>query len=136
MAILAKGSKLAPGDGASPESFSQVLQSQEITLPNPERATIENTNHNTSEETRTYTKGLKEPGDASFLYEFNPGDSIHVLIQTLFDSGDVNNWESSIPTSPVDTEIFPAIVTSNEIVTEIDGIIMKRCSIKVTGPNA
>ena len=136
MPKLAKGSKLAPGDGASPEVFGQVLGSQEITLPNPERATIENTNHDTSEETRTYTKGLKEPGDASFLYEYDEDDTVHALIQTLFDSGDTNNWESSIPTTVPETEIFPAIVTGVETVTEIDGIITKRCTIKVAGPNA
>lgn len=136
MPTLAKGSKLAPGDDASPEVFAQVLGSQEITLPNPERATIENTNHDTSEETRTYTKGLKEPGDASFLYEYDKSDAVHLLIQTYSDTGDTHNWESSVPVSPVDTEIFPAIVVGNETVTEIDGVVTKRCSIKVAGPNA
>jgi len=136
MPRLAKGSKLAPGDDASPEVFGQVLGSQEISLPNPERATIENTNHDTTEETRTYTKGLKEPGDASFLYEYDKSDSIHQLIETYFGTGDTHNWQSSVPTSPVDTEIFPAIVVGVETVTEIDGIVTKRCSIKIAGPNA
>ena len=136
MPTLAKGSKLAPGDDASPEVFGQVLGSQEVVLPNRERATIENTNHDTTDDTRTHTKGLIEPGDASFLYEYDKDDSIHQLIQTYFESGDTHNWQSSMPTSPAETDIFPAIVTGNERVTEVDGIIMKRCSVKVAGPNA
>ena len=136
MPVLAKGSKLAPGDDASPEVFGQVLGAQEITLPNPENATIENTNHNTTARSRTHTVGLVEPGDASFLYEYDPDDLIHQLIATYFGTGATHNWQSSIPTSPAETEIFPAIVVSNEPVTEIDGIVTKRCSIKVAGPNA
>ena len=112
MPTLAKGSKLAPGDDASPEVFDQVLGSQEITLPNPERATIENTNHDTSAESRTYTKGLIEPGDASFLYEYDETDAIHILIGTYFGTGATHNWQSSIPTSPAETEIFSSRISS------------------------
>lgn len=136
MPTLAKGSKLAPGDDASPEVFAQVLGSQEITLPNSENETIENTNHNTTARSRTHTVGLNEPGDASFLYEYDKSDAVHLLIQSYKDSGATHNWQSSVPVSPVDTEIFPAIVTGLETVTEIDGIVTKRCTIKVAGPNA
>ena len=130
---LAKGTQIAAGDAASPEAFTQVLGVTEVSLPNPETEDIETTDHDTTDATKEYVPGLIEPGDLSFLFKDDPDESSQTIIETSRAARSILNWQTTIPTTTPQVDVFPAYVKSVEVVTEINGIVMKRATLKVAG---
>lgn len=133
MAVLAKGSKLSTGDGASPEGFTQITGVVEINVPNPEVGDLDTTDHDTTNKTKTYEPGLTEPGDMSVMYKYDPTDAEQIALETARDAGTVGNYQTEVPTSPVDQQTFSAYVKSVEPATPIDGHYTKRATLKVAG---
>ena len=133
MAVLAKGTKLSVGDAASPEVFTQITDVVEIVVPNPEVADLETTDHDTTAITREYEPGLIEGGDLSIMYKFDPANTQQVALETDRDAGNVKNYQTEVPTSPVDQQTFSAYVKSVEPATPIDGHYTKRATLKVAG---
>lgn len=133
MTVLAKGTKLSVGDAASPEVFTQITGVVEINVPNPEVADLEETDHDTAARTRTYGPGLIEPGDISIMYKFDPANTQQVQLETDRDAGTARNYQTEVPTSPVDQQTFSAYVKTVEPATPIDGHYTKRATLKVAG---
>ena len=133
MSILAKGTSISVGDAASPEVFTEITEAAEINPANPETDDIENTTHNTTDAHRTYQPGLIEPGDMSFLLHFDPANTQHVALETDRAARTTKNYKVSVPTSPADTQVFPAYPKSVERITPIDNLYDRRVTLKVSG---
>lgn len=133
MTVLAKGTKLSVGDGASPEVFTPITGVVEINVPNPDVADLETTDHDTTNRSKTYQPGLIEPGDISIMYKYDPANSEQVQLETDRDAGTVTNYQTEVPTSPADIQTFSAYVKSVEPATPIDGLFTKRATLKVAG---
>ena len=133
MATLAKGTKLSVGDAASPEVFTQITDVIEIVVPNPEVADLETTDHDTAARAREYEPGLIEGGDLSIMYKYDPANTQQAALETDRDAGTAKNYQTEVPTSPVDQQTFSAYVKSVEPATPIDGHYTKRATLKVAG---
>ncbi len=131
--VLAKGTKIKVGDAASPEVFTTITGVMEVNVPNPTVDSKETTDHDSTARSRTYEAGLIEPGDLSFLYKYDKDNTQHTALETDRDAGTAKNYQTELQTSPVEVNIFSAFVTSVEPETEIDGFIMKRANLKLSG---
>ena len=133
MTILAKGTSISVGDAASPEVFTPITGITEINVPNPEAAEIETTDHDTTNKSREYIAGLNEPGSISFVYRVDESDALQAALKTDLIAGTIQNYQTSIPTSPAETDTFAAFVTSDEPATPVDNLYTRRATLKLTG---
>ena len=130
---LAKGTKLNVSDGGSPISYDQLLGVTEIQVPSPETADLKTTNHDDTSKSETYEPGLLEPGDMSVLYFDDPANAQQAQLVSDQAAGTTRLYQTEIPTSPADTKGFSAYVKKIEPATPVDGLAMKRATLKVTG---
>lgn len=133
MAKLAKGTSISVGDAASPEVFTPITGVTEVNVPNPEMGTEETTDHDTTDRSREHQGTLVEPGNISFMFKVDESDALQAALKTDLPLGTIKNYQTSIPTSPAEVDVFAALVVGNEAATPVDGIYTRRVTLKLTG---
>ncbi|HEU4986864.1 MAG TPA: phage tail tube protein [Rhizobiaceae bacterium] len=132
-AAIGYGSKLAIGDGAVPEVFSDVAEVTSITPPSDSIDVIDATHMQSPNKTREFIEGLIDPGECSFDINFVPGGAADTAIQALKGTG-VHNFR--ITFAPGDagsvTWDFAGILTGYEPDVPVDDKMTATVTIKVT----
>lgn len=108
-AVHARGTKLAYGDGASPELFTTVAEQLSVTFPEQTRGEIEVTNHDSTVGQKEFIADDLDQGTAQCEVNFLNHAS-HTAVQTKADSGVVGNWKLTFSNGWV--WVFPAYVQS------------------------
>ena len=110
VAVLAQGTLVRYGDGASPEVFTTVQDVGDIDGPNESSDEIDVTSHSSANAVREFIAGLRDAGEVSFPINLNYNNATHLQLKADKDSGVVRNWQIVIPTSPTTTLAFTAYV--------------------------
>jgi hypothetical protein len=79
-ATIGYGATFWLGDGASPEVFTEIAEVFDITPPNEATDTVETTHMKSPNRNKEFTKGLTDPGEASFEMNFLPGSASEAKI--------------------------------------------------------
>lgn len=72
----AHGTKLARGDGASPEVFTAIANLTSIDLSSSTDM-LDVSNHDTANNSREFIPGYHDPGSVSFSGHYDPADATH-----------------------------------------------------------
>lgn len=132
MAIKGYGATFGRGDGASPESFTDIAQVINIIPPQLSRETIDTTHLESADGYNEYIPGMREGGEVTFTLGYEKNGTGQSDIRGDFDSDANVNYKVTYPNGATweftgfVTGLSPSEVANNERVTE-------SVTIKVTG---
>lgn len=112
------GALLAVGDGASPETFTNVAEVTNVKLPSQDRGQVEFTHHESPNEHRELKAGLRTSGPCQFTINYIPDNATHQNVSggLLFFAEEsflaaIHNWQITLPDSPNTLWTFPAFLS-------------------------
>ena len=138
-AILATGTLIYVGNGASPETFTAIAEVKSISGPNLSRNVIDVTTHNSTLGWEESLAGLKRSGEITFDINFIPGNATHSASTGLlkaFDDNDKLNYKLVFPISAGSPQVewtFEAYVVGFQIGAEVDGVLNASLTLKPAG---
>lgn len=136
-AISSFGILLQMGDGADPEVFTTIAEVRDISPPELTRDTEETTHHTSPGGWEELLGTLKRSGEVTFEVNWLPTDATHNAsdgILSLYDSGEITNFQIIFPDSGTTTWAFAAIVTKFQPTGAVAGVLRGNVTFKPTGP--
>ena len=131
-AILAKGTKLEVGDGATPtEVFTLIAGIRTITGPANERQMIDVTSHDTPGGFMDEMGGLKRWGALSFELLWDPANVQHQQLWDDYVEDTVRNYKLIFPDTSATTLTFSGFIGPNPITAPYDGALTKTCEVVI-----
>lgn len=77
------GGQFQMGNGATPEIFTTLTQVTDVDLGSSKWDAPEVTSADNSDGVRRYTRTLKDPGDVTVTFWFNPNDATHQQLRAM-----------------------------------------------------
>jgi predicted secreted protein len=129
------GSKvvLKRGDGATPEVFSEVAEVKGVTGPSMTSGVVDVTSFSSPDNYREFMATLKDPGQLTFMINFNPSLANHGLLKDDFDDQLVYKYKLEFPDADATTVVLPCILTGLEISAELEQAVQANVTLKITG---
>jgi hypothetical protein len=131
-AILGSGTTLQRGDGASPEVFTTVYEVVTLTEIGQQNDLVEATHLLST--AKEYVYGLADGVEPTLTVNYKPTDPTHVGLNADQQNRVTRNFKLKLPTSPVLTFSFAAIVRGWRLNFSSNEIIHETFTLKITGP--
>lgn len=125
------GAKLMRGDGASPETFTEIADPTDISGPGLSRDTIEVTSHGSPNQYKEYVGGLKDGGEVSVDINYQP--ALHDLLVDDLDDDAPRNYELHFPDPDLTVWAFAAVMTGFEPDAPHDDKLAATVTFQVSG---
>jgi|SRR5262245_27453353 len=133
LAIHAKGTILAVGDGATPtEVFTAIAECKSITGPQFEGATIDVTTHSTAGNYREFKANILDPGSLDFEINFVGTNTQHKDL--LDDQAAQTERNYKLTTKDAAVFILRCQVIRYNFSFPVDNVQTAALSLKVIGP--
>lgn len=129
--VKTQGMTVGRGDGASPETYSDILGITSVQGPDGSAAEIDITAlESTGKE---FNMGLKDEGSVSLEIIFNPDDSEHTGLRTDRDNATLRSFRITFTNSPATTATFNAYVTNYSVSGQIDEVVRLSVTLRISG---
>lgn len=139
--LFAKGTGLYVGDGASPETFTKILNLKSISGPEVDVTIVDTTTHSTVGNWREKAAVLINGGAVSFSANFDPDDPTldPTAADTVWDNlVNLRSRNYQLRLSPANTNqqmmTFAGFVTKHGFTFPVDNIQEASISIETDGP--
>lgn len=127
-----QGVKIALGDGASPEVFTNIPQVVEITgLGSGEASDIDVTDFDSTG--MEFMPGLKDEGTISVKLNLDPDNAVHEDLKDLRDAQTLNNFKITLTNSPATTWTFSAYVKSLSRDMASNDVLRSVMTLRISG---
>lgn len=118
--------------------YTTIAQVRDINGPNRSRDTVEVTSRDSTGQAKEYLAGLLENGEVTFDVVFDPDTQTHSAsasggLQTLMDSGTLNNFRVSFADTTATTATFAGLVTGFQPTMPLNGAQTASATIKISG---
>ncbi len=133
IAIIANGTLLKIGDGASPENFTTVPEVTKLSGPAIKFDLLDATSHDSAGFFREYIPGLADGDNVAFDCNWKPSNDIHILLRTNSYSRTLTNFETIFPDATDNTVDYATYVQTISPKADIGTILMASGTLKVTG---
>ena len=134
-AIWAYGSQLQLGDGATPENFTAIAELLELTPPSESRDDIEVSNNSSTNGTREFIAGWRDPGEVEFKANWLPTNVTQdktTGLRSVYNDNVNHNWKIILPASIV-TISFAGHLSKLETELPLEEQAQISGTIKVSG---
>lgn len=130
-AVHARASRVAYGDGASPEAFTVVAEQIEVSAAGAETERIDVTNHDTDAGEREHIAGDRDSPTVSFTANALT-ETTHQALETKRKARTVDNWRIVWATGEI--WVFPGYVSMIEMTAPASGSqLIRNVSLQATG---
>jgi predicted secreted protein len=126
------GTRLARGDGAATETFTDLAGVTNIGGPGLSRETLDVTAHDSPDQYREHRGGIKSAGEVSLDVNYNPAQ--HDVFVDDLDDTEPRNYRLTFPDGTV--WALSAILTGFEPSAPFDGKLTASVSLQVSGKPA
>lgn len=139
MTAAIPGSKvvLKRGNAATPEVFTEIAEVKGITGPSMTSGVVDVTSFSSPNNYREFLATLKDPGQLTFVINFNPSNTTHDTLKDDFDDQLTHNYRIEFPDGvafAIDTTCtLPCILTGYEISAQLEAAVEANITLKVTG---
>lgn len=132
LGIKSHTTKIAIGDGASPEVFDTIDETFSIGPVGGVKSLIDFSNHDTEDYMDYQVADLADGAEIQVECNEIPGNTSQDLVRTAHDDATKDNWKVTYRDGS--TEIFPGIVLRLETdPSELDGRVILRFVVKIAG---
>lgn len=132
-ASIGYGSKLAAGDGAVPEVFTDIAEVVSISGPDDTTALVDATNMDSPQGRREFIYGLTDGGSVTFDVNFLPQSASQKLLRLDRDNKVTRNYRLTFSDAAGTTVIFAGLVQDLKRSAAIDSVVRMSVTLKVSG---
>jgi hypothetical protein len=130
--IKSHGTKLAIGDGASPEAFSNLPEGTAVPAIGGKKGLIDATSHDTVGFMDYIPKALADGNELKVTSNYIPKDANVAKFKAAYIDQLHHNFKSTLVDGT--TFVFPGIISEWEVdPSEMDGMVKASFSIKIVG---
>lgn len=129
---LAIGTKLYRSTNSG-STWDPVPEIKSVSGPNTAGASVQITNHDSTDGVHEYAAGIREPGSMSVSGNYIPHNAIHQAIITDQNDGTVRRWKKVRPGSPARSSAFDGFVEAKNETSDYGSPEEWSFTIKITG---
>jgi predicted secreted protein len=130
--IKSHGTKIAIGDGASPEGFTTITEAFTIPAVGGTKGTIDMSNHDSTGFKEFLMQDLAEGLELAIKCNMIPDNTSQELVVTAWENSSIDNWRVTLRGGK--TRIFPAVVLHvDDDPSELDGRTVFNFTLKIAG---
>jgi hypothetical protein len=118
--LLALGTEIAMGNGATPEVFTKIPKPSQISFGNPEKAQVDVTNHDSLDE--EFIQGLGSAGECTFTLFWDSTEPQQVAIRDKVGVTNPTNFQLTLPDDAGTVFDFAATVNTTWTFDEKDAL--------------
>lgn len=133
LAIVATGTLLKFGDGASPEQFTSIPEISKLSGPAIKFDLLDSTTHDTVGGFRTYLPGLADGDQVQAELNYRPSNAVHIAVREDSYARVVSNFQMIFPDSADNQVDFSGFVSQLAPKADVGTILMASLNVKVTG---
>lgn len=132
-ALPSQGMTISVSDGASPEVFTEIPDTNDISGPDGSASEIDVTD--LSSTAKEFKRGLTDNGSITFTIFFIPTQVQHAQLRADFNSTIevARSYQLKFTDSPPTTWTFNAYVSTLSITNSIDGVTSASAALRVKG---
>ena len=130
--IKSHGTKIAIGDGASPEVFTTITEAFQIPAVGGTKGQIDFSNHDSLNFKEFQMEDLAEGLELAVKCNMIPANASQELVVAAWVAASVNNWRVTLRGGK--TRIFPGVVLHvDDDPSELDGRTVFNFTLKIAG---
>lgn len=133
IAIIANGTLLKVGDGASSEAFTTVPEVMRLSGPSIRFDLLDVTSHDSSGYFREYIPGLADGEKITASINWRPANTVHKNLRIDSYARTARNFKVVFPDSSLNTVAVATYVESIAPKADIGAVLSADISLKVTG---
>ncbi len=133
IAIVAQGTLLKMGDGASPEMFTTIPEVKTLTGPSVKFDLLDATSHDSPGFFKEYIPGLADGDNIAAVVNWRPSNTVHKAVRTNSYARTLVNFKVIFPDTPDNTVALTAYIQTIQPKADIGKILEASLTIKVTG---
>lgn len=130
-AVSAQGAKIAVGDGASPEVFTDIGEVTDFNTPDGEAPDIDVTHLGST--ASEFLQGLPDNGNVSMSGNFVGSDTAQSTLRTSRVAQTLKNYKITLTDSPATTFTFAAFVKSFTVNATTNDKLTFSANLRVSG---
>lgn len=129
------GTLFQRGDGASPETFTEITQAMDIDGPGTETDFEETTTHTDAAASnfKAWSPLMRDGGEIKTEVLWDPNNVAHQGLDSDQATSRLGNYRVVFPTSPVKTANFSGYVKDFSFKAPVKGMLKRNLSVKITG---
>ena len=132
-AIVANGTLLQIGDGASPEHFTTVPEMMKLSGPSVKTNLLDSTSHDSLGYFREYVPGLSDGDNIAGDMNWRPSNAIHQGVREDSYARTLRNFEVVFPDTSENTVGCATYITDLVPKADIGTLLQASLTLKVTG---
>jgi acetoacetate decarboxylase len=133
IAIIANGTLLKIGDGASPEEFTTVPEMMKIAGPSVKFDLLDVTSHDSAGFFREYIPGLADGDNIAGTFNWRPSNTVHIALRTDSYARTLRNFETIFPDDTDNTVSTANYIQTISPTADIGAVLVASLTLKVTG---
>lgn len=133
IAIVANGTLLKHGDGASVEVFTTVPEVTKLSGPSVKFALLDVTSHDSSGGFREYIPGLADGDNITAELNWKPSNVVHKALRVDSYARTLRNFKTIFPDATDNTVLTSTYVADIAPKADMGAILAAAVTIKVTG---
>lgn len=136
IAIVANGTLLKHGDGASTEVFTTVPECTNISGPSIKFELLDVTSHDSAGFFREFIPGLADGDAVAFDINWKPSNAVHKALRVDSYARTLRNFKTVFPDATDNTVSYATYIQNITPKADIGKVLMANGSLKVTGSPA
>lgn len=136
IAVIANGTLLKMGDGASPEVFTTVPEMMKLSGPAVKFDLLDVTSHDSSGFFREYIPGLADGDNIAGDMNWRPSNVVHIALRVNSYARTLTNFKMVFPDSSDNTVDQSTYISNITPTADIGAVLRSALTLKVTGQPA
>lgn len=136
IAIIANGTLLKLGDGASPENFTTVPEMMKLSGPAVKFDLLDVTSHDSVGFFREYIPGLADGDNIAGDMNWRPSNAVHISLRTDSYARTLRNFEMVFPDATDNTVDVATYISNITPSADIGAVLKAALTVKITGQPA
>jgi len=133
IAVIANGTFLQVGDGASPEDFTTIPEMMKISGPSVKFDLLDVTSHDSDGFFREYIPGLADGDNIAGDFNWRPSNEVHILLRENSYARTLTNIKTIFPDDSDNTVDTSAYIANISPSADIGQVLKASLTLKVTG---
>lgn len=133
IAIIANGTLLKIGDGASPEVFTTIPEMMKLSGPSVKFDLLDVTSHDSAGFFREFIPGLADGDNVAGDMNWKPSNAVHISVREDSYDRTLRNFKVVFPDSSENTVDVDAYVANISPTADIGAVLRASLTLKVTG---
>lgn len=133
IAVIANGTLLKHGDGASTENFTTVPEVVKLSGPSVKYDLLDVTSHDSAGFFREFIPGLADGDTIAAEVNWRPSNAVHIALRSDSYARTLRNFKVVFPDATTNTVAVATYISNIAPTADIGAVLKAAATLKITG---